>query len=134
MNINHSTWLLGIASITFFMQSLDTTMLYLAIPSMAASLHQSSLSMGLAVISYMLTVMIFTPLCGWLADSYGYRRIYLAALGLFTLGTLLCAFAGTLGSLTLARFVQGIGGALMLPVVRVVILKTTLPGGENCRP
>ncbi len=102
-------------------------MLYLAIPSMAEALHQSSLSMGMVVVSYMLTVMVFTPVCGWLADTYGYRRIYLLSLGLFTLGSFLCASADILTGLILARFLQGIGGALMLPVVRVVILKTTLP-------
>ncbi len=102
-------------------------MLYLAIPSMAEALHQSSLSMGMVVVAYMLTVMVFTPVCGWLVDTYGYRRIYLLSLGLFTLGSLLCASALTLTSLILARFLQGVGGALMLPVVRVVILKTTLP-------
>ncbi|WP_413742741.1 MFS transporter [Sodalis sp. RH15] len=125
--MNNSTWLLSIASLTFFMQSLDTTMLYLAIPSIAEALHQSSLGMGIVVVSYMLTVMILTPVCGWLADTYGYRRIYLLSLGLFTLGSFLCASANTLTGLILARFLQGIGGALMLPVMRVVILKTTLP-------
>jgi MFS family permease len=125
--MNNSTWLLSIASLTFFMQSLDTTMLYLAIPSIAEALHQSSLGMGIVVVSYMLTVMILTPVCGWLADTYGYRRIYLLSLGLFTFGSFLCASANTLTGLILARFLQGIGGALMLPVMRVVILKTTLP-------
>ncbi|HEY0209100.1 MAG TPA: MFS transporter [Acerihabitans sp.] len=125
--MNNSTWLQSMASLTFFMQSLDTTMLYLAIPSMAEALHQSSLSMGMMVVSYMLTVMVFTPVCGWLADTYGYRRIYLLSLGLFTLGSGLCASADTLTGIILARFLQGIGGALMLPVVRVAILKTTLP-------
>lgn len=102
-------------------------MLYLAIPSMAESLHQSSLNMGMVVVAYMLTMMIFTPVCGWLAESYGYRRIYLSSLGLFTLGSMLCASADTLTGLALARFLQGMGGALMLPVARVVILKTTVP-------
>src|SRR5476651_2214717 len=125
--MNNSTWLLSIASITFFMQSLDTTMLYLAIPSMAAALHQSSLSMGMVVVAYMLTVMVCTPVCGWLADTYGYRRIYLFSLGLFTLGSLWCASGQTLTAMIPARIIQGMGGALMLPIVRVVILKTTLP-------
>ncbi|WP_413722552.1 MFS transporter [Sodalis sp. RH24] len=128
--MNNLTWLVSVASLTFFMQSLDTTMLYLAIPSMAQALHQSSLSMGMVVVSYMLTVMVFTPVCGWLADTYGYRRIYLLALGLFSLGSFLCAAADTLTAIILARFLQGIGGALMLPVTRVVILKTTLPADK----
>lgn len=114
-----------IASLTFFMQSLDTTMLYLALPSMALSLNQSALNMELVIVLYMLTVIVVTPLSGWLTERWGARTIYLTAIGLFALGSLCCALSESLLILSLSRLIQGIGGALMLPVVRVVILKNS---------
>ncbi|PWC20470.1 MFS transporter [Brenneria roseae subsp. roseae] len=123
--MNTSWVLFWIASITFFMQSLDTTMLYIAIPAIADSLHQPVLHMEMIVISYVITVVAFTPVNGWLAERLGERKTYLLAIGIFSLGSLLCITANSVISLSAFRFIQGIGGALMLPIIRTVILKTT---------
>lgn len=114
-----------IASLTFFMQSLDTTMLYLALPAMAISLHESALNMETVMVLYMLAVVIVTPVSGWLTERWGARRIYALAITLFFCGSLCCACAPSLWWICLFRAIQGIGGALMLPVVRVVILKNS---------
>ncbi|NDL63275.1 MFS transporter [Acerihabitans arboris] len=125
--MNNATPLLSIASITFFMQSMDTTMLYLAIPTMAVSLHQSILNMGILVGAYLLTVVMFTPVSGWLNDTFGYRQTYLLALALFAAGSCLCAASGSLFAISASRVIQGIGGGLMLPAVRVGMLKSIAP-------
>ncbi|MEC5344310.1 MFS transporter [Brenneria populi] len=123
--MNTSWVLFWIASITFFMQSLDTTMLYVSIPAIAGSLHQPVLRMETIVISYVITVVAFTPVNGWLAERCGERKTYLLAIGIFMLGSLLCITADSVISLSAFRFIQGIGGALMLPIIRTVILRTT---------
>ncbi|ATA25158.1 multidrug transporter [Brenneria goodwinii] len=123
--MNTSWVLFWIASITFFMQSLDTTMLYIAIPAIADSLHQPVLHMEMIVISYVITVVAFTPVNGWLAERFGEKKTYLLAIGIFMLGSLLCITANSVISLSAFRFIQGIGGALMLPIIRTVILRTT---------
>ncbi|MEE3650557.1 MULTISPECIES: MFS transporter [unclassified Brenneria] len=123
--MNTSWVLFWIASITFFMQSLDTTMLYIAIPAIADSLHQPVLHMEIIVISYVITVVAFTPVNGWLAERFGEKKTYLLAIGIFMLGSLLCVTANSILGLSAFRFIQGIGGALMLPIIRTVILRTT---------
>ncbi|QQA75089.1 MFS transporter [Pectobacterium parmentieri] len=123
--MNTSWVLFWIASTTFFMQSLDTTMVYIAIPAIAQSLHQPVLHMETIVISYIVTVVAFTPANSWLAERLGERKTYQIAIAIFTLGSLLCMTATTLSSLSIYRFIQGIGGALMLPIIRTVVLRTT---------
>ena len=114
-------WLVAVG---FFMQALDSTILNTALPRMAADLHESPLRMQSVVIAYMLTVALLIPVSGWLADRFGTRRVYLGAIILFTLGSLACAMSNHLGLLVAARVLQGIGGALLLPVGRLAILKT----------
>ncbi|MCV9878589.1 MFS transporter [Brenneria izbisi] len=122
----NTSWILfWIASVTFFMQSMDTTMLYIAIPAIADSLRQPVLRMEMIVISYVITVVAFTPVNGWLAERLGERKTYLLAIAIFMLGSLLCITANSVVSLSAFRFIQGIGGALMLPIIRTVILRTT---------
>lgn len=121
-----TSWtLFWIASITFFMQSADTTMLYIALPAIAGELHQPVLHMELIVISYVITVVAFTPVNGWMAERWGERNTYLVAIAIFMTGSLLCVTATSIVSLSAFRFIQGIGGALMLPIIRTIILKTT---------
>lgn len=102
-------------------------MLYVAIPAIADSLRQPVLRMETIVISYVITVVAFTPVNGWLAERFGEKKTYRLAIGVFMLGSLLCATANSVVSLSAFRFIQGIGGALMLPVIRTVILRTTPP-------
>lgn len=121
-----TSWtLFWIASLTFFMQSADTTMLYIALPAIAKAFNQPVLHMELIVISYIVTVVAFTPVNGWMAERFGERNTYLVAIIIFMTGSLLCVTATSIASLIAFRFIQGIGGALMLPIIRTIILRTT---------
>ena len=112
-----------VVAIAFFMQTLDGTILNTALPSMATSLGESPLRMQSVVIAYLLTVALFIPASGWLADRFGTRRVFVAAIVLFSVGSLSCALSPSLPWLVAARVVQGVGGALLLPVGRLTILR-----------
>ncbi|MBD9658301.1 multidrug transporter subunit MdtD [Pantoea sp. PNT03] len=116
-------WQLWIVAFGFFMQALDTTIVNTAIPSMARDLNVSPLNMHSVIVSYVLTVAITLPISGWLADRFGVRNIFFCAIVLFSIGSLLCAFSATLDELIMARVVQGIGGAMMVPVGRLTVMK-----------
>lgn len=105
------------------MQALDATILNTALPAIAQSLGRSPLAMQSAVISYTLTVAMLIPVSGWLADRFGTRRVFIFAVTLFTLGSLLCALSPTLSVLVASRVLQGIGGAMMMPVARLALLR-----------
>jgi MFS family permease len=109
----------------FFMENLDGTIIQTAAPAMAADLGVEATAINLAMVAYLMTVAVFIPATGWLADRFGTRRTFTVAVVLFTVASLACAFAPTLGFLVAARVAQGIGGALMVPVGRLVILRTT---------
>lgn len=113
-------WLVAVA---FFMQTLDSTILNTALPAMAVGLGESPLRMQSVVVSYMLTVALLIPASGSLSDRFGTRRVFAAAMLLFTLGSLACALSTTLKHLVMARVLQGVGGSLLLPVGRLTILK-----------
>ncbi|MCA6222809.1 multidrug transporter subunit MdtD [Photorhabdus antumapuensis] len=112
-----------IAAIAFFMQALDATILNTALPAIAESLKHSPLAMQSAVVSYTLTVALLIPVSGWLADRFGTRRIFMFAVSLFSLGSLACALSGNLAFLVVSRVIQGIGGAMMMPVARLALLR-----------
>lgn len=112
-----------IAAIAFFMQSLDTTILNTAIPTIAKALNCSPLEMQSAIIAYALTVAMLIPISGWLADRFGTQKVFIIAVSLFTLGSLLCALSNSLIFLVVSRIVQGIGGAMMMPVARLTLLR-----------
>ncbi len=112
-----------IAAMAFFMQALDATILNTALPAIAQSLNRSPLAMQSAVISYTLTVALLIPVSGWLADRFGTRKVFIVAVSLFTLGSLACALSGSLTSLVVFRIVQGVGGAMMMPVARLALLR-----------
>lgn len=112
-----------IAAMAFFMQALDATILNTALPAIAESLNRSPLAMQSAIISYTLTVAMLIPASGWLADRFGTRRVFMLAVSLFTLGSLACALSTSLASLVLFRVLQGIGGAMMMPVARLALLR-----------
>ncbi|WP_459206898.1 multidrug transporter subunit MdtD [Pseudomonas sp. MLB6B] len=116
-------WIPWVIAIAFFMQSLDGTILNTALPSMARSLNEDPLRMQGVIIAYMLTVALLIPASGWIADRFGTKRIFFSAILLFSVGSLLCAISNTLPMLVGARVVQGLGGALMLPVGRLVVLR-----------
>lgn len=113
-------WLVAVA---FFMQTLDGTILNTALPTMAHELSEDPLRMQVVVIAYLLTVALLIPASGWLADRFGTRRIFFGAILLFTIGSLLCSISTSLNQLVVSRVVQGMGGALMLPVGRLAVLR-----------
>lgn len=116
-------WQLWIVAFGFFMQTLDTTIVNTALPSMAASLGENPLRMQSVIVSYVLTVAVMLPASGWLADRVGVKWVFFSAIILFTLGSLLCAQAETLNELISSRVIQGIGGAMMVPVGRLTVMK-----------
>lgn len=115
--------LLWIVAVGFFMQTLDSTIVNTALPSMARALGESPLSMHSVVIAYSLTMAMLIPASGWLADRFGSRKVFLAAIVLFTAGSVACAASTSLTQLVLSRIVQGAGGAMLLPVGRLVVLR-----------
>ncbi|HTI16667.1 MAG TPA: DHA2 family efflux MFS transporter permease subunit [Trinickia sp.] len=121
------TALLWIVAGGFFMQALDTTIVNTALPSIAGSLHEAPLAMRPIVIAYTLTMAMLTPASGWLADSFGTRRVYFSSILIFVFGSICCASAHTLPQLVVARVLQGVGGSMLLPIGRLAVLRT-IPG------
>ncbi len=118
------TIMLWLVAIGFFMQTLDSTIVNTALPAMATSLGELPLRMQSVVIAYSLTMAVMIPVSGWLADKLGTRRVFMSAIFVFTVGSLLCANAHTLTQLVVFRVVQGFGGAMLLPVGRLAVLRT----------
>jgi len=112
-----------IVASAMFMEQLDGTVLATALPSMARSFHADPLHMNVALTCYLLTLAMFIPASGRVADRFGSRTVFRAAIGLFTLGSIGCAQAPTLSFLVAARMLQGVGGAMMSPVGRLVMLR-----------
>jgi len=121
--VRSNSVLLWLVALGFFMQTLDATIVNTALPAMALALGESPLRMQSVIVSYSLTMALVIPASGWVADRFGTRRVYLTAITLFVLGSLLCAIAASLNQLVLARIVQGCGGALLLPVGRLAVLR-----------
>ena len=114
-------WLVAVA---FFMESLDTTILNTAVPTIAEALKVTPLSMKSVLSSYTLSLAVFIPISGWMADRFGTRRVFASAIGLFTLGSLLCGLATSIEMLVAFRMLQGVGGAMMMPVGRITMVRT----------
>jgi EmrB/QacA subfamily drug resistance transporter len=114
-------WLVAVA---FFMESLDTTILNTAVPAVSEALHVGPLSMKAVLASYTLSLAVFIPISGWMADRHGTRRVFAAAIGLFTLGSLLCGLCSNIHLLVACRILQGMGGSLMVPVGRLTLVRT----------
>ena len=114
-------WLVAVA---FFMESLDTTILNTAVPTIAEALKVAPLSMKAVLSSYTLSLAVFIPISGWMADRFGTRRVFASAIGLFTLGSLLCGISNNIHVLVADRVLQGCGGAMMVPVGRLTLVRT----------
>ena len=110
---------------TFFMENLDGTIIATAAPAMAADLGVAAVDINIAITAYLVTIAVGIPVSGWLTDRFGGRRILLWAIATFTVASVLCAASDTLGMLVGARILQGIGGAMMVPVGRLVVLRAT---------
>jgi EmrB/QacA subfamily drug resistance transporter len=122
-------WLVAVA---FFMQALDTTILNTAVPSIARALAVAPLSMKSVLSSYSLSLAVFIPISGWMANRFGTRRVFAGAIGLFALGSLLCGLARDIHWLVAFRILQGCGGAMMVPVGRLTLVRT-FPKSELVR-
>ncbi len=113
-----------IVGCALFMEMLDSTVISTALPAIAHSLHQDPIRLNLAITSYMLSLAVFVPISGWMADRFGARTIFRAAILIFTLGSILCGLSGSLLGIVLSRILQGFGGAMMVPVGRLIVLRT----------
>jgi EmrB/QacA subfamily drug resistance transporter len=116
--------LLWLVAVGFFMQTLDGTIINTALPAMATSLGASPLRMQSVVVAYALAMAMLIPASGWIADRFGTRRVFFAAILLFGLGSVLCSLSRELGQLVAARVLQGMGGAMLLPVGRLALLRS----------
>ena len=113
-----------IVACALFMQNLDSTVISTALPAMARAFGADPLHMNVALTSYLLSLAVFIPASGWIADRYGTRNVFRAAIAVFTFGSVLCGRADTLAALVGARILQGVGGAMMVPVGRLVLLRS----------
>jgi len=114
-------WLVAMA---FFMESLDTTILNTAVPIIAEAMHVPPLSMKSVLASYTLSLAVFIPVSGWMADRFGTKRVFAYAIGLFTVASFLCGLCHDIYVLTAFRVLQGCAGAMMIPVGRLTLVKT----------
>ncbi|HEX7605780.1 MAG TPA: DHA2 family efflux MFS transporter permease subunit [Usitatibacter sp.] len=114
-------WLVAVA---FFMEALDTTILNTAVPVVAHALDVAPLSMKAVLASYTLSLAVFIPVSGWMADRFGTRRVFASAIGVFTIGSLLCGVSRDIHFLVACRILQGMGGAMMLPVGRITMVRS----------
>jgi EmrB/QacA subfamily drug resistance transporter len=118
-----------IVAVALFMENMDSTVISTSLPAIAADIGSSPLELKLAITSYLLALAIFIPASGWMADRYGARTIFRTAIAVFMLGSISCALSQTLSHFVVARFFQGMGGAMMSPVGRLVLIRTV--GRQN---
>ncbi|HKY87617.1 MAG TPA: DHA2 family efflux MFS transporter permease subunit [Pseudorhodoplanes sp.] len=113
-----------IVAVALFMENMDSTVIATSLPAIAADIGTNPLSLKLALTSYLLSLAVFIPMSGWTADRFGARTVFTAALAVFMLGSIGCAMASSLEDFVIARIVQGMGGAMMTPVGRLVLVRT----------
>jgi EmrB/QacA subfamily drug resistance transporter len=113
-----------IIATALFMENMDGTVISTSLPAIAHDLHQDPIVLKLALTSYMLTLAVFIPASGWVADRFGARTVFCSAIVIFTLGSILCGASSSLPTLIAARVFQGLGGAMMVPVGRLVLLRS----------
>ena len=113
-----------IIATALFMENMDGTVISTSLPAIARDLHEDPIVLKLALTSYMLTLAVFIPASGWVADRFGARTVFCSAIVIFTLGSILCGASSSLPTLIGARVFQGLGGAMMVPVGRLVLLRS----------
>ncbi len=121
----NSKWIALLVAGAFFMENLDGTVITTAVPDIARSFGVAPLALNVGVSAYLLTLGVFIPISGWVAERFGARRVFAAALAIFTLASVLCGMANSLSEFVWLRVLQGAGGAMMVPVGRLVVLKNT---------
>src|SRR5712691_10719176 len=108
-----------IMAVALFMENMDSTVIATSLPAIAADIGTSPLTLKLAITSYLISLAVFLPVSGWTADRFGARTVFRAAIVVFMVGSIGCAFSSTLTQFVLARMVEGMGGAMMTPVGRL---------------
>ncbi len=115
----------AILAIALFMEQMDSTVIATALPAIAADLGTSPIALKLALTAYLVALAIFIPVSGWMADRHGAKRVFVSAIAVFVASSILCSQADSLGFFVLARFLQGMGGAMMTPIARLVLVRGT---------
>ncbi len=113
-----------IVAVALFMEHMDSTVIATSLPAIAADIGANPLALKLAITSYLLSLAVFIPVSGWSADRFGARTVFRAAIGVFILGSIGCALSSSLTDFVIARIVQGMGGAMMTPVGRLILVRT----------
>lgn len=121
-----------ILAIALFMQMMDSTVIATALPAIAIDIGTDPIALKLAMTSYLVALAMFIPVSGWMGERFGVKRVFAASILVFVAGSILCAFADSLGTFVVYRFVQGMGGAMMMPLARVILARTT-PRNELIR-
>jgi len=125
--VNRTTPL--ILAVALFMENMDSTVLATSLPAIATDIGTSPIALKLALTAYLISLAIFIPISAWMADRFGAKLVFRVAIGVFMLGSVACAISGSLGEFVLARFLQGMGGSMMTPVARLVLVRTTEKSG-----
>jgi len=114
-----------ILAVALFMENMDSTVIATSLPAIATDIGTSPIALKLALTAYLVSLAIFIPISGWMADRYGAKNVFRAAIAVFVLGSVACAVSNSLGAFVAARFLQGVGGAMMTPVGRLVLVRST---------
>ncbi|MFH1797658.1 MAG: MFS transporter [Pseudomonadota bacterium] len=114
-----------VLAVALFMEQMDSTVIATSLPAIAADIGTSPVALKLALTAYLVSLAIFIPVSGWMAERFGAKRVFRIAIAVFVVGSVACAFSGSLSAFVGARFVQGMGGAMMTPVARLVLVRAT---------
>jgi EmrB/QacA subfamily drug resistance transporter len=123
--VRKSTSIAILVAGAFFMENLDGTVIATALPQMGRSFHVNPVDLNIGMTAYLLMLAVFIPISGWVADRFGARSVFVSAIAVFTASSILCGLSTGFWQFTAARVIQGIGGAMMVPVGRLVVLRTT---------
>src|SRR5258708_1026848 len=122
--MDHNRLVPLIVAVALFMENMDATIIATSLPAIAADIGANPLALKLAITSYLLSLAVFIPASGWTADRFGARTVFRAAIAIFVIGSIGCALANSLTGFVIARIVQGMGGAMMTPVGRLVLVRS----------
>jgi EmrB/QacA subfamily drug resistance transporter len=114
-----------ILAVALFMEQMDSTVIATSLPAIATDIGTNPIALKLALTAYLVSLAVFIPVSGWMADRFGAKRVFRAAIVVFVVGSVACAASGSLGAFVAARFLQGMGGAMMTPVGRLVLVRST---------
>src|SRR5262245_4219044 len=113
-----------IVAVALFMENMDSTVIATSLPAIAADIGTDPLALKLAITAYLISLAVFLPVSGWTADRFGARTVFRMAILVFISGSIGCAFSGSLTQFVIARMIEGVGGAMMTPVARLILVRT----------